>query len=535
MAAPLLTFLLAYGLQLAVVVSVLWALLQVLASRFATVRLRAWQAALVATVVLPAGVFVPTARASSSGGPDALLSIAMVSIEPVTGAAQQPAWTWWLLTLLIGGTALRAVWIGIGWLTLRHRFSTAPSADHPCFADACEAAGVRARLVWRRDVSHPFTNGIAPPTIVVPMDLASAQDHVLRAIFTHELMHVRRRDWQSVIVEEAIRALLWFHPAIWLLLGELRQAREEVIDRATVRLLGSRRAYLETLVALADRDAPRGLVPGLPFFKSRQLARRIAAIASETSMSRVRLVLTSTVVLVLSAVALTTAARAFPLPLLALIDGEQAAPSKPPAQSAVPGALEQNAHTASADAPPPRRTRYVAPALAKAAVIARPEFTVRIVIDDSGRVAEARLVTMKSQTLDAAATDAAANAVMAAVRQWQFERPARAPLAMTVVLKLDVSGKGGETPVIEQPVAVDVQAAEYPESARAKKIEGDVAVEATLDANGRVTATKVVKSVSPELDQAAVDAIRASTFRPGMRNGAPVPVTITMTMRFKLQ
>jgi periplasmic protein TonB len=105
---------------------------------------------------------------------------------------------------------------------------------------------------------------------------------------------------------------------------------------------------------------------------------------------------------------------------------------------------------------------------------------------------------------------------------------------MTVVLKLDASGKGGETPVIEQPVAIDVQAAEYPESARAKKIEGDVAVEATLDANGRVTTTKVVKSVSPELDQAAVDAIRASTFRPGMRNGAPVPVTITMTMRFKL-
>jgi hypothetical protein len=178
MAAPLLTFLLAYSLQLAVVVSVLWALLQVLASRFATVRLRAWQAALVATVVLPAGAFVPIAPASSSGGPDALLSLAMVSIEPVTAAARQPAWTWWLLTLLIAGAALRAVWIGIGWLTLRHRFSTAPSADHPRFADACDAAGVRARLVWRGDVSHPFTYGIAPPTIVVPMDLASAQDHV---------------------------------------------------------------------------------------------------------------------------------------------------------------------------------------------------------------------------------------------------------------------------------------------------------------------------------------------------------------------
>jgi beta-lactamase regulating signal transducer with metallopeptidase domain len=76
--------------------------------------------------------------------------------------------------------------------------------------------------------------------------------------FTHELLHVRRRDWRRVIVEEAIRAVLWFHPPIWLLLGELRQAREEVIDRAGVGLLGSRRSYLETLVALADRCDPLG-------------------------------------------------------------------------------------------------------------------------------------------------------------------------------------------------------------------------------------------------------------------------------------
>jgi len=82
-------------------------------------------------------------------------------------------------------------------------------------------------------------------------------------------MHVRRRDWRSVIVEESVRALLWFHPGVWLLLAELRQAREEVIDRATVRMLGSRRSYLETLVTLADRGDRLRLSTALPFFRSR--------------------------------------------------------------------------------------------------------------------------------------------------------------------------------------------------------------------------------------------------------------------------
>jgi TonB family protein len=213
----------------------------------------------------------------------------------------------------------------------------------------------------------------------------------------------------------------------------------------------------------------------------------------------------------------------------------QPAPLKPKLQSAVPGPLEQNAHNASVDAPPPARTHFVAPVLDRATVGAHPQFTVRLVIDETGRIAESRLVSMKASELRAPAIDAAAEAVLAAIREWQFDRPARAPLAMTVVLNVDPPATGGAPPVTEQPMPIDVQQAEYTEAARAKKIEGDVQVEATLDATGHVSAAHVVRPLTPDLDQAAFDAVRASTFRPGMRNGEPVQVTITMTMRFKLE
>jgi len=91
MVAALPPFLLAYSLQLGVVVTVLWVLLRILASRASNVRLRAWQATLVLVIVLPVGVFVPIAPMSSGDGTGALLSIVTVSMEPQNDIVREAA------------------------------------------------------------------------------------------------------------------------------------------------------------------------------------------------------------------------------------------------------------------------------------------------------------------------------------------------------------------------------------------------------------------------------------------------------------
>jgi TonB family protein len=533
MAALFAAFLLAYSLQLAIVVAALWVVVRVLALRSAMTRLRVWQAALVFAVALPAGAWLPVVPAPSGEG-EALLSIASISIEFPDGAAPQAAWPSWLAMGLMAGTALRAAWITLGWVTMRRRFAGARSGEDARFANACSAVGVRARLVWRTDVSHPFTYGSTAPVVVVPADLASASDATLRAIFTHELMHIRRGDWRSLIVEEAIRTALWFHPAIWLLLGELHQAREEVIDRATVRLVGSRRSYVETLVALADRGHALRLAAALPFFKSRQLARRIAALATEAPMSRLRIATSSVVLVAASAVTLAAATRTFPLPPITAVDLSQDEARQ--TTSAGPGPIEQTAVALSREVPAPRRTVYVAPELpAFAAQLQDPEFEVRLVVNAEGQVAEARMLTIKASTIDKAQSAQVAEAVLKAVRQWQFERPARAPLAFTVNLRLEPASGGGEAASTERPVVIEMKKADYPESAQAKKLQGNVAVEVAIDEQGKVTDTRVVKPLSPELDAAAAAAVAASTFRPGMKDGRPVPVKITITVAFRLK
>jgi TonB family protein len=74
----------------------------------------------------------------------------------------------------------------------------------------------------------------------------------------------------------------------------------------------------------------------------------------------------------------------------------------------------------------------------------------------------------------------------------------------------------------------------YPEDARAALISGVVIVEATIDREGHVSDAKVLRSI-PQLDDAALTAVRQWEFAPTSLNGVPVPVIMTVTVNFTLQ
>jgi len=80
---------------------------------------------------------------------------------------------------------------------------------------------------------------------------------------------------------------------------------------------------------------------------------------------------------------------------------------------------------------------------------------------------------------------------------------------------------------------VDVRP-QYPEIARAARVEGTIIMEAVLDTSGRVTQLRLLRSV-PMLDQAALDAVRQWRYTPSLYGGRPVSVLMTITVRFTLQ
>ena len=50
------------------------------------------------------------------------------------------------------------------------------------------------------------------------------------AILFHELIHVERRDWLFTVGEEVIRAVFWFHPAMWWLVSGPSFARLMIVE-----------------------------------------------------------------------------------------------------------------------------------------------------------------------------------------------------------------------------------------------------------------------------------------------------------------
>jgi protein TonB len=74
----------------------------------------------------------------------------------------------------------------------------------------------------------------------------------------------------------------------------------------------------------------------------------------------------------------------------------------------------------------------------------------------------------------------------------------------------------------------------YPEAARKARMEGVVILEAIITAGGSVEEVKVLKSVNPLLDSAAVRAVQQWRYKPATLNGRAVRVYLTVTVTFNL-
>ena len=87
--------------------------------------------------------------------------------------------------------------------------------------------------------------------------------------------------------------------------------------------------------------------------------------------------------------------------------------------------------------------------------------------------------------------------------------------------------------VIREPRKLVHVAPIYPEIARLSRVQGIVTMEAVLDATGKVESVRVLSS-QPLLEEAAVRAVRQWRYTPTELNGVPVPVLMTITVRFSL-
>ena len=91
-------------------------------------------------------------------------------------------------------------------------------------------------------------------------------------------------------------------------------------------------------------------------------------------------------------------------------------------------------------------------------------------------------------------------------------------------------------PYDDPPVAMSPIRPKYPEIAQEAGIEGVVVVQAFIDEKGRVKETLILKGVpNTGLDEAAMEAIRKTRFRPAKQRERAVGVWISIPVNFRLK
>jgi TonB family protein len=537
-----------------------------------------WRIVLVVCLAVP---WMQTPQTRVELAAETLFADVATSIGPARPTSGPSAftidWTFVVTAILVGGALLRLAWVAVGLLRLRRfRASGDPMVDDD-HAELQQVLGTCADVRFVEALPQPAAFGARRPVVLLPAPLRDQPAATRYAVLAHELVHVARRDWCWLVVEEVVRSILWFHPAIWWVISRIQLAREEVVDATAVRITGSRRDYVNALLAFAD-DVPLATAPA--FARRRHLFRRIVLLSTEDVMSARRIVASAMALGLILAIGAWTAVAAFPTQAtVSELFGVQ------------PGPVEQRAQSTTPDNPIPA-VMHAEPAVFPAGIAdanTAVTVTLRTIVDETGHVAEVRLANFALKVDGFAATisggpeslaqfeqfletatarggttttqtsasvlrpvlEAFIESAATAVRQSRYDAPRNGPIVFNtvthfssnprvaasrtvpVVQRLSAEGALRVGNGIKPPVKITDVRPVYPQPARDAGVQGVVIVEARIEPDGHIGSAQILRSI-PMLDQAALDAVYQWEFTPTILNGVPTAVIMTMTIQFTL-
>lgn len=105
------------------------------------------------------------------------------------------------------------------------------------------------------------------------------------------------------------------------------------------------------------------------------------------------------------------------------------------------------------------------------------------------------------------------------------------------VVAFAAAGYAQEVAREQAPVLVREVKPDYTSEARKARIQGTVTMDVVVVEDGTVGEVKVTRSLDEEygLDEQAVKAVKQWRFRPGTKDGKPVPVRVSIDMTFTLK
>jgi beta-lactamase regulating signal transducer with metallopeptidase domain len=230
-----------------------WLLLRMIGRRNSGTRFAVWFCALLAIAAVPFVEF-------SSGGSTAA--------HTASAAITMPrAWSLYLFgvwgTIALFG--LGRVVLGL-WHLRSIRRNCEPvdlaTLDPSIAQTLSDFHAVRpVELCVSEDLRVPTAVGFFKPSVALPTwALAELSPAELNAVLLHELAHLRRWDDWTNLAQKVLRAVFFFHPAVWFVENRLSLEREMACDDLVLSQTANPHAYAECLVSLAEKNfLQRGL------------------------------------------------------------------------------------------------------------------------------------------------------------------------------------------------------------------------------------------------------------------------------------
>jgi TonB family protein len=358
----------------------------------------------------------------------------------------------------------------------------------------------------------PMTWGVLRPQVLLPASSEYWPEERLRVVIAHELAHVQRMDWLFQMLAQAVCALYWFNPLLWLAANRLHRESELACDDAVLRLGVDARDYATHLFEIARGfcQSKRTWSPTLAMARQSALERRFATLL-KSKLNRNAL---STK----KAVLITAAALTLVFPVAAMHVSDTTETVSPVVdQYTTPPLYSDEARSQGVEG----------------------KVTLAVTVGADGTARSLQVVRGLGYGLDQNA--------LVAVRDWHFAPAKRNGRAVESTARVDVefSLKTAELneliandmatrigPGVTPPQVVHRSDPVYPATSASTKPEGAAVLDVVIPEDGVPRVIRVIRSLDWQFDEIAINALKEWRFSPAMKDGRPVKVRMNVAVEF---
>jgi len=231
----------------AAIAALVWVLLRMAGRQNSGTRFAVWFSALLAVAALP--------FSTQYTSPNLLASARLHAGLVVPGP-----WALYLFASWVAVSVLLLARLAMGFWRVRTLRRKCVHVDlstlHPQLTHILWSfdSSRRVSLCVSDDVTSPSAVGFFHPAIVFPAwALRDLSLEELEVVLLHELAHLRRWDDWTNLAQKVVKALFFFHPAVWWIENRLALEREMACDDMVLARTANPKAYAACLIAFAEK------------------------------------------------------------------------------------------------------------------------------------------------------------------------------------------------------------------------------------------------------------------------------------------